>query len=125
MASSRFAVIAGAGAGTGAAIARRFAQKYPVFLLARTPESYSTTVQEITSNGGQAFGIPADVSSRNDVRRAFDKIEQKIGKDASCAVSLSTTSWTLHRLIVCAGGRIQRQCSSGMEAIHGSDGGRI
>lgn len=86
MATGRFAVIAGAGAGTGAALARRFAKKYLVFLLARSPDSYNSTVQEITASGGQAYGVSADISSAKDVKKAFDEIEQKVGKDASCAV---------------------------------------
>ncbi|KAF2164268.1 hypothetical protein M409DRAFT_68119 [Zasmidium cellare ATCC 36951] len=92
MATSRFAVIAGAGAGTGAAIARRFAQKYPVFLLARSPDSYNSTVEEITASGGQAYGVSADISSAKDVKKALDEIEQKVGKDASCAAALFNAS---------------------------------
>ncbi|KAK4498645.1 hypothetical protein PRZ48_009155 [Zasmidium cellare] len=92
MATSRFAVIAGAGAGTGAALARRFAQKYPVFLLARSSASYDTTVEEIKSTGGQAYGVPADISSAQGVKMAFEEIEQKVGKDASCAVALFNAS---------------------------------
>lgn len=94
MAASRFAVIAGAGAGTGAAIARRFAKKYPVFLLARSPDSYDSTVQEITASGGQAYGVSADISSAKDVKKAFDEIEQKVGKNASCAVRREQLSCT-------------------------------
>lgn len=88
MASSRFAIIAGAGAGTGAALARTFAKAYPVFLLARTPKSYDTTVQEINASGGKAFGISADLSSGSDIKRVFGEIEKQVGKDASCAVGL-------------------------------------
>lgn len=84
--ATRFAVIAGAGAGTGAAIARRFAKQYPVFLLARSPDSYNATVEEIKASGGQAYGISANITDKGDVTRVFEEVQQEIGKDASCAV---------------------------------------
>ncbi|KAH9203669.1 hypothetical protein DL95DRAFT_139737, partial [Leptodontidium sp. 2 PMI_412] len=56
-------IIAGAGPGTGSAIARRFAQAYPVVLLARSQLSLDPLVRDITQNGGSAVGIPIDVTS--------------------------------------------------------------
>lgn len=90
MTSRSFAIIAGAGPGTGAALALRFAKTYPVVLLARSPESFNRTVDDILSQGGQAFGIAADVSSRLDLTRAYDEIRSKLGQDAACAVSESS-----------------------------------
>lgn len=79
MASKTFyAVIAGVGAGTGGAVARRFAQAYPVVLLARNPESYNDLVTEITKAGGQAFGISTDVTDPAAVSQAFKTIKEKL-----------------------------------------------
>ncbi|KAJ5636343.1 uncharacterized protein N7484_009656 [Penicillium longicatenatum] len=77
MASKALAVIAGVGPGTGASIARRFAQSYKVVVLARNPDNYSPVIQEITASGGQAVGISTDVSNGNSVNAAFDQIEKQ------------------------------------------------
>ena len=70
-------VIAGAGPGTGASVARKFAQTYPVVLLARSSTSYDPLVKEINAGGGKALGISADVSDEKSVIEAFDKIRLK------------------------------------------------
>ncbi|KAJ5123179.1 Short-chain dehydrogenase/reductase SDR [Penicillium atrosanguineum] len=77
MASKALAIIAGVGPGTGASIARRFAQTYSVVLLSRNPDNYEPLVQEINSKGGQAIGISTDVSDANSVNAAFDQIAKQ------------------------------------------------
>ncbi|KAE8419710.1 hypothetical protein BDV36DRAFT_307665 [Aspergillus pseudocaelatus] len=79
MASKPFAIIAGVGPGTGASIARKFAQAYSVVLLARNPANFTPVVEEINANGGQATGISADLSDTNSVKSAFEKINQQYG----------------------------------------------
>ncbi|KNG86848.1 oxidoreductase, short chain dehydrogenase/reductase family [Aspergillus nomiae NRRL 13137] len=79
MASKPFAIIAGVGPGTGASIARKFAQAYSVVLLARNPANFTPVVDEINANGGQATGISADLSDTNSVNSAFEKITQQYG----------------------------------------------
>nr|XP_023907874.1 uncharacterized protein LOC112019587 [Quercus suber]POF16288.1 putative oxidoreductase [Quercus suber] len=88
MAATRpIAVIAGVGPGTGAAVARRFAQAYSVALLARTPESYESLAQEINASGGKAIGISTDVSSEKSVQAAFAKIADEFpGASLAAAV---------------------------------------
>ncbi|GAB7350717.1 hypothetical protein MBLNU459_g1272t1 [Dothideomycetes sp. NU459] len=81
-----FAVVAGVGPGTGAAVARRFAQAYPVALLARTPESYESLVKEINSSGGKAIGISTNVADASSVKSAFSEIEEKFGSTCAAAV---------------------------------------
>lgn len=81
-------MIAGAGPGTGAAVARKFAEAYPVVVLARRAESYASLVSEINASGGFAMGIPTDVSSAESIKEAFQFVEKEFGEDTSCAVRI-------------------------------------
>lgn len=91
MATKAFAIIAGVGSGTGASIARRFAKSYPVVLLARKATSYEGVVQEINNSGGQAIGVPVDVTSESSVKAAVKKIEEEYS-GASCAAAIYQAS---------------------------------
>jgi len=91
MATKSFAVVAGVGPGTGAAVARKFALAYPVVLLARNPENYESLVSEINKSGGKAIGISTDVSSASSVKSAFKTIESEFG-GASCAAAVFNAS---------------------------------
>ncbi|KAJ5746244.1 Short-chain dehydrogenase/reductase SDR [Penicillium odoratum] len=87
MASKAVAIIAGVGPGTGASIARRFAQSYNVVVLGRNPDNYTPVVEQINSSGGQAVGISTDVSDSNSVNAAFDQIEKKFpGSPVAAAI---------------------------------------
>ncbi|KAI1422087.1 NAD(P)-binding protein [Xylaria sp. FL1777] len=77
MSSKLFAIVAGAGAGTGRAVALRFAKAYPVVLIARRPESYRDTLSEITQAGGRAVGVNADVTDSKSIGDAFDSIKSE------------------------------------------------
>lgn len=79
MAPSPIAIIAGVGPGTGAAVARRFAQTYPVVLLARSASNYEPVVDEINKSGGKAVGISADITDEESVNGAFDQIKKQGG----------------------------------------------
>lgn len=79
-------IVAGVGPGTGAAVAKKFAQKYPVFLLARNPSNYEPLVEEIKSKGGWAQGIPTDVSDAESVDKAFKEIKKAGDGKVSAAV---------------------------------------
>lgn len=81
-----FAVIAGVGEGTGAALARRFAKAYPVVLLARKESSFKSLVDEIQASGQTALGISTDVSQGDSVKSAFEQVKKTFGSDVSCAV---------------------------------------
>lgn len=78
MASQFFAIVAGVGAGTGGAVAKRFAQAYPVVLLARKPESYNDVVSEIQKAGGKAFGVTTDTADEASVASAFETIKKEL-----------------------------------------------
>ncbi len=70
-------------------MARKFAERYPVFLLARNPANYEPLVEEIKNNGGWAQGIATDISDAGSVEKAFAEIKKYSGKEeprASAAV---------------------------------------
>lgn len=91
--SKAFAIIAGVGPGTGASIARKFAQTYPVVLLARNLANLDPIVNEIKSNGGQATGISTDLNDSQSVRAAFDQIKQQYeGSGSSLAAAVFNPS---------------------------------
>ncbi|KND92470.1 hypothetical protein TOPH_02685 [Tolypocladium ophioglossoides CBS 100239] len=73
-----YALVSGAGSGTGAAAALRFAQAYPVVLLARSESSYRPTVDAIRAAGGSALGITADASDPAAVDAAFEQIAREL-----------------------------------------------
>ncbi|EXJ84598.1 7-alpha-hydroxysteroid dehydrogenase [Capronia epimyces CBS 606.96] len=74
-----WAVIAGVGPGTGASVARRFAQDYSVALLARKPANFDPVVAEINAAGGKAIGISTDCSDGKSVKAAFEQLKKEIG----------------------------------------------
>ncbi|KAI0455144.1 NAD(P)-binding protein [Xylaria acuta] len=78
MSSKLFAVVAGAGTGTGRAVALRFAKAYPVVLMARRPESYQDTVSKINEAGGRAVGVSVDVTDGRSIGSAFGAIQKEL-----------------------------------------------
>lgn len=84
-----YAIIAGVGPGTGAAIAKRFAKTYSVVLLSRSTNSFSALEKEINDAGGHAVGVATDVVDENGVKEALKVVDEKLGGDAVCAVSLA------------------------------------
>lgn len=83
-----YAIIAGVGPGTGAAIAKKFAKAYSVVLLARSTNSYAGLAKEINESGGNAIGVSTDVSSAESIKNVLREIDEKFGKEATCAVRL-------------------------------------
>lgn len=81
-----FAVVAGVGPGTGAAVARRFAQAYPVALLARNPDNFNSLVDEINKSGGKAIGLSTNVADESSVKNAFSEIQKQFGGECAAAV---------------------------------------
>ncbi|KNG51413.1 oxidoreductase domain-containing protein [Stemphylium lycopersici] len=92
MASKLIAIVAGVGAGTGASVARKFSAKYPVVLLARSPENYEPLAKEINSNGGKAIGISTDVSDASSLQNAVEAIKKEFGQDVAAAAAIFNAS---------------------------------
>ncbi|PWY96066.1 oxidoreductase [Aspergillus sclerotioniger CBS 115572] len=82
------AIIAGAGPGTGAALARRFAQRYPVVLLARSQSTLDPLVQDINRSGGSALGIPADVAHTDQFSSTLAQIRTHFGSEPRVAAAI-------------------------------------
>ena len=80
--SAPLAIIAGVGPGTGASVARRFAQAYSVVLLSRKSSTFQPLVDEINKNGGKAIGYETDVTDEKSIGETFEKIEKEGGKVA-------------------------------------------
>lgn len=79
MAPPFYAIVLGAGSGTGRAVALRFAQAaYSVVLLSRSASSHQPIVDEIRAAGGSAFGISSDASDPAAVDAAFDQIAREL-----------------------------------------------
>jgi NAD(P)-dependent dehydrogenase (short-subunit alcohol dehydrogenase family) len=62
----------------GRSVALRFAQKYPVVLLARRPESYESTLADVQKAGGKAIGVSADVADAASLKKAFETINKEL-----------------------------------------------
>jgi NAD(P)-dependent dehydrogenase (short-subunit alcohol dehydrogenase family) len=67
------------GPGTGAALARRFAESYRIALVARSADYLKSLASEIHTGGGETFAAPADAGSFSEVARAFAAIREKFG----------------------------------------------
>ncbi|EJP70817.1 oxidoreductase, short chain dehydrogenase/reductase family [Beauveria bassiana ARSEF 2860] len=81
-----YAIVAGVGAGTGAAVARRFAKQYPVALLARSPDFSRKLAAEIEAEGGTAVSYKVDVADEEDMARVFGEITQRFGTTCAAAI---------------------------------------
>ncbi|KAI4687886.1 uncharacterized protein J4E88_003479 [Alternaria novae-zelandiae] len=95
--SKLITIIAGVGPGTGASVARKFSQTYPVVLLARTPESFSSLASEINAAGGRALGIATDVSSSSSLSSALSKIKSEFGDGVGVAAAIFNASGAFMR----------------------------
>lgn len=73
------AAVVGVGAGLGAALARRFADRYPIALMARGKEKLEQFANEITAAGGRAIAVSVDVSKAEDIHSAFARTRGELG----------------------------------------------
>lgn len=85
----RVAVLAGAGPGLGAALARRFAAgDCRVALLARSADYLKTLAGEVnaTHGAGRALPVPCDLADADSITAAFGRVRAELG---SCDVLLA------------------------------------
>ncbi len=74
-------IVTGASSGIGKEIARSFAQKgAKIALVARRPNVLETAAKEIRSQGGSALAVPADVTNRQQVFAAVNKVLDEWGQ---------------------------------------------
>ena len=77
----KVAVVTGVGPGSGASLARKFAREgCAVALLARSSDYVQDLSKEIVANGGEALGIPTDVTDSQQVSDAFSQIRSDLGE---------------------------------------------
>ena len=82
-ASQRVAVVTGAARGIGAGTAKRLASDgFAVAVLDLKEGDCSATVDAITSAGGRAIAVGADVSDADQVQMGVDKIASELGAPA-------------------------------------------
>ncbi|HET6698653.1 MAG TPA: SDR family oxidoreductase [Nocardioidaceae bacterium] len=78
--STGVVVVTGGSSGVGRATARAFADEgHPVAVLARGQESLDATVAELEQRGVKALGLSVDVTDRDAVDAAADRIESELG----------------------------------------------
>jgi short-subunit dehydrogenase len=74
------AVITGASAGVGRAVACAFAKRgASVALLARDPQKLDEARREVESLGGPAIAVPTDVADHAQVEAAAERVEAQLG----------------------------------------------
>ena len=77
---SEVVVVTGASAGLGRAIVREFACHGAMLgLIARDQDRLDATAREVEESGGRAISIVADVAKADDLERAADEVESKLG----------------------------------------------
>ena len=76
--SKKVCLVTGVGPGTGAAVARRFAQDYRVAMLARSEQRLRGLEAEIDD----AFAYPCDVSDTDQLMATIEKIRTELGEPA-------------------------------------------
>jgi NAD(P)-dependent dehydrogenase (short-subunit alcohol dehydrogenase family) len=77
--SNGVCVVVGVGEGLGAALSRRFAERYKVALIARSPEVIARTAGEIRASGGVALPLQSDATVQQQIAVTYQRIVGELG----------------------------------------------
>lgn len=92
--SRSVAVIAGAGPGSGAAIARKLlSEGYAVGLIARGAETLEEVRQSLGATGQRVVAVAADLAEAEQVRDAFARIRRELGPLRILVCHATAASW--------------------------------
>jgi NAD(P)-dependent dehydrogenase (short-subunit alcohol dehydrogenase family) len=72
------AVVVGVGPGLGAALAHRFAKEYRIAIVARSEDYLKKLAADISSEGGEALAVPANVASAEEIASMFERIRREL-----------------------------------------------
>lgn len=80
--NNKVAIVTGAAAGMGEAIAKEFAKEGAKVVVnySRSSQEAEAIVDKITKDGGEAIAVKADVSKSEDVKQMIEKTIDKFGK---------------------------------------------
>ncbi|MBV8684991.1 MAG: SDR family NAD(P)-dependent oxidoreductase, partial [Caulobacteraceae bacterium] len=100
--SPMVAVVTGAGAGAGRAIAERFGREHcRVGLISRDPGRLEAAKRAIEATGGEALALPTDVADANAVFVARDRVVERWGRiDAWINCAMATVVGPIHDLAI-------------------------
>ena len=87
------AAVLGVGPGLGAALARRFAEKYAVAINARRASYLSSLAAGIRASGGQVLEVPADIGDQAQVESVFKTIREQLGPPEVLLYNAGSGSW--------------------------------
>ena len=87
------AAVLGVGPGLGAALARRFAEKYAVAINARRASYLSSLAADIRASGGQVLEVPADIGDQAQVETVFKTIREQLGPPEVLLYNAGSGSW--------------------------------
>ena len=87
------AAVLGVGPGLGAALARRFAEKYAVAINARRASYLSSLAADIRASGGQVLEVPADIGDQAQVENVFKTIRERLGPPEVLLYNAGSGSW--------------------------------
>lgn len=87
------AAVLGVGPGLGAALARRFAEKYAVAINARRASYLSSLAADIRASGGQVLEVAADIGDQAQVETVFKTIREQLGPPEVLLYNAGSGSW--------------------------------
>jgi len=71
--------IVGVGPGLGLALARRFAERYALALIARNQQFLASVATQVAGAGRRAIAVEADLTDAGQIERAFSRIRAELG----------------------------------------------